>query len=159
MSDQDWAEVKTKQQKRETKTKPKEEEKKQQKDTKKNKDEIQKQKLKQPQEKNQSKKQKNEESDEEEQGANYLASTIYSQAEKILEEKQKVKFNSRWVRKKSWKKISKHNGTNSDYIGIISQRREEASGVALPVKKKKSAGSGARSQVTQILPIKSKVSQ
>ena len=98
MSDQgqDWAEVKTKQQKRETKTKE-EEQKKQQKDSKnKNKDEKQQQKLKQSQEKNQSKKQKNEESDEEEQGTSYLSSTIYSQAEKILEEKQKVKFNFRW---------------------------------------------------------------
>jgi hypothetical protein len=92
MSDQDWAEVKTKQQKRETKTKPKEEDKKKQKEGKaKNKDEKQKQKLKQSQEKNQPKKQKNEDSDEEEDNTNYLASTIYSQAEKILEEKQKVK--------------------------------------------------------------------
>eukprot|EP00029_Vermamoeba_vermiformis_P008618 TRINITY_DN408_c0_g1_i2.p1 TRINITY_DN408_c0_g1~~TRINITY_DN408_c0_g1_i2.p1 ORF type:complete len:518 (-),score=201.13 TRINITY_DN408_c0_g1_i2:236-1789(-) len=128
MSDQEqdnWAEVKTKQQK--TKTKPKEEEKKKQKEGKtKNKDEKQKQKLKQSQEKNQSKKQKNEESDEEEESTNYLASTIYSQAEKILEEKQK--------------------------------RREEASGVALPIKKKKSSGSGAKSQAAaQILPIKSKL--
>jgi flagellar biosynthesis GTPase FlhF len=126
MSDQDWAEVKTKQQKRETKTKPKEEDKKKQKEGKaKNKDEKQKQKLKQSQEKNQPKKQKNEDSDEEEDNTNYLASTIYSQAEKILEEKQK--------------------------------RREEASGVA-PIKKKKSSGSGARSQAAaQILPIKSKL--
>jgi hypothetical protein len=109
MSDQDWADVKTKQQKRETKTKPKEEDKKKQKEGKaKNKDEKQKQKLKQSQEKNQPKKQKNEDSDEEEDNTNYLASTIYSQAEKILEEKQKVKNSiSRCSGKKSRTKISK----------------------------------------------------
>lgn len=92
MSDQDWAEVKTKQQKRDPKTKTKEDDKKKQKEGKtKNKDEKQNQKLKQSQEKNQPKKQKDEDSDEEGENTNYLASTIYSQAEKILEEKQKVK--------------------------------------------------------------------
>lgn len=167
MSDQeqDWAEVKTKQQKRETKTKPKEEDKKKQKEGKnKNKEEKQKQKLKQSQEKNQSKKQKDEDSDEEEATTDYLASTIYSQAEKILEEKQKVKIQFRMRAEIITNKNIQKNEIDpllilsSCTILTITQRREEASGVALPAKKKKSSGSGAKSKAAaQILPIKSKV--